>query len=88
MSTPSWVELSERVVAAKSEHLPSQITAMHVRHGWAPDQTCGSCRHLEVNGYSRRVYYKCGLCGVTNGPGTDWRLKWPACGLFEKEGKT
>lgn len=39
--------------------------------------TCGECSHCCRNGR----YIKCDL-NATNGPGTDIRLKWPACVSF------
>lgn len=31
----------------------------------------------------KRTYYKCMLMPVTNGPGSDIRLSWPACVKWE-----
>ena len=48
------------------------------------DHTCKECVHvLRVYG-GRRDYYKCSKAKQTHGPGTDLRLKWPACSLFEE----
>lgn len=54
-----------------------------------PDgEKCRSCQH--AIGRQRtpggKVYYKCGIARheATNGPGTDIRLKDPACARFEK----
>lgn len=58
-----------------------RIAMMHRRHGVTPGQTCGTCRHLTTQGRNR-VYYKCQRYGVSSGSGTDWRLKWAACGLW------
>jgi hypothetical protein len=41
-------------------------------------ETCGTCVNCFAVGRNR-TYYKCRLVAVTNGPGTDVRLKWPAC---------
>jgi hypothetical protein len=48
-------------------------------------ETCRHCRHVIANPTrSRRTFYKCRKRGApTNGPGTDHRLKWRACGRFE-----
>ena len=43
------------------------------------DETCGSCSHA----MKHRVYKKCDLTDLTFGPGTDIRLSWPACVLWE-----
>ena len=47
-------------------------------------ETCGSCVHAEGFRYRRRTYWKCPTVGgLTHGPGTDLRLKWPACNRWE-----
>jgi hypothetical protein len=45
-------------------------------------ETCGSCRHSIAHSVSKR-YFKCNLVPITFGPGTDIRLKWPACVKWE-----
>lgn len=47
---------------------------------------CATCTHLFAFEYSR-VYYKCGLRPNTNGPGTDHRLRWPACAKYQQRQK-
>ena len=43
---------------------------------------CAECRLLwRKTGY-RKAYFKCGLRGDTNGPGTDHRKNWNACTKF------
>lgn len=54
------------------------------KYGATPGHVCKDCGLLDVTGLSRR-YYKCTVYGSTSGPGTDWRLKWPACGLWAEE---
>lgn len=44
---------------------------------------CRDCRHLRMKSFAR-TYYKCNLRVDTNGPGTDHRVRWPACAKFEK----
>ena len=47
-------------------------------------EKCGSCRHLQRSYTSPgRWFNKCALRGVTRGPATDLRLKWPACERWE-----
>ncbi|MBT9255404.1 hypothetical protein KMZ30_07435 [Phycicoccus sp. KQZ13P-1] len=41
--------------------------------------TCGTCSHRQTHRHNSRSYQKCDLVPVTNGPGTDLRLWWPAC---------
>ncbi|MCL6548897.1 MAG: hypothetical protein K6T30_08310 [Alicyclobacillus sp.] len=55
-------------------------------HGYGPPNAlCKSCKHIRRKTvYSGKHYYKCEYRGNTNGPGTDHRLKWRACALFEE----
>jgi len=56
-------------------------------YGPGPDGAkCKECRLLIVNQKSKR-YFKCELRGFTNGPATDHRANWPACGRFVQKEK-
>ncbi len=49
-------------------------------------ESCGSCAHATArNERSESTFWKCGLMrkAWTSGPGTDIRLKWPACERWE-----
>lgn len=48
-------------------------------------QTCGSCNHCRKNATYNRTFYKCGLMrgSWTRGSGSDIRIKWPACSLWD-----
>ena len=46
-------------------------------------ESCGSCSHLLRRGGARNTFFKCELRGVTRGPATDVRKKWPACASWE-----
>lgn len=50
--------------------------------------TCGGCAHLVRVRYHDYAYFKCRKHGMTRGSGTDHRLKWPACRLFEPSDAT
>lgn len=57
---------------------------MQTLYGAGPEgRTCGECVHL-VTRSRARDYFKCLHYGITGGPGTDWRKRWPACGKFEQ----
>lgn len=43
---------------------------------------CKQCVHLYRKHYSK-TYIKCELRKNTNGPGSDHKANWPACGKFE-----
>ena len=49
------------------------------------DSTCRTCQHLigTTTGSGKR-FYKCLMQSITNGPGTDIRMKDEACVLFEE----
>lgn len=65
--------------------LPYRIQDLHHLHG--PGPTKAICKHcnllLSSYGHTAKTYYKCTLSKMTHGPGTDWRVRWPACGAFE-----
>ena len=47
-------------------------------------ETCKTCRYATRVDYHDKRYYKCDLIEQwTHGPGTDIRLKWPACAKWE-----
>lgn len=47
--------------------------------GTGPEgETCGTCGHHVVHIWSKR-YHKCALVKPTRGPGTDIRVRSPAC---------
>lgn len=50
-------------------------------------EACRTCRHAYGTGHGKKTYYKCASArrAATNGPGTDIRLKDPACARWEKE---
>lgn len=62
----------------------SPVEQMRRMYGKRSGFTCGSCRHLTHHG-KNRSYLKCEKFGVTLGPGTDWRAKYHACGLWEAD---
>jgi hypothetical protein len=52
-------------------------------------KTCRDCEHAEgwTNRRGNKTYWKCGLVKHTSGPGTDIRVRTPACSRFKpKEG--
>jgi hypothetical protein len=70
------------VLPAQASRLPQRIRAMHATYGTNPGERCGTCRHLVCKHYNKR-YYKCDQTRQSNGPGTDWRVSWDACGRWE-----
>lgn len=87
-------EQTELAIAAKRLGIPdwkgrpelkSRILLLYQRHGVRSDKRCKSCRHLCCNARAKR-YYKCQKSPITGGAATDWRVNWPACGLWEADG--
>lgn len=53
--------------------------------GPGPDAfRCKSCKNLLARGNGAKNFYKCALRTITNGPATDHKANWPACGKFDK----
>jgi hypothetical protein len=84
MKLPSRAMSPDRLRTARRRVLLERGINPATRRPFAHNgETCGSCAHLQVHQHSRR-YYKCGLVANTGGPGTDIRLRWPACTLWER----
>src|SRR3990167_6921403 len=47
-------------------------------------ESCGSCANAHKKQINR-TFWKCKIMKNTNGPGTDIRLKWPACQRWVKK---
>lgn len=54
-----------------------------VRGAGPEGRTCRSCKFVKANRCTK-TFYKCGKAPITNGPGTDIRLKDQACILYEE----
>lgn len=64
-----------------------KIEAMHARFGVLPEKRCEDCRHL-IKGYVGNTFVrKCTVYGATHSEASDWRKKYVACGLYNKEWK-
>ena len=57
-----------------------KIDAMHARFGTA-DGICGDCPHFVEGLYHDKKLFKCEGYGLTHSEATDWRKRWPACGM-------
>ena len=60
-----------------------RIELMHELFGIDEEHQCKTCCHIERHSMSRS-YYKCIAYGDTPSEASDWRLKWTACGLYNK----
>ena len=64
-----------------------KIDAMHRRFGVLEDKRCEDCSNL-IKGYCGNTFVrKCTVYGATHSEASDWRKKYIACGLFNKEWK-
>lgn len=56
-------------------------------HAFGPGpggKTCSECCNITATQYGNRRIYKCRAYGATCSNASDWRKKWPACGMFGK----
>lgn len=56
---------------------------MHHLFGKDEMHKCKECDHLITVTENRR-WNKCKAYGISSSSSTDWRLKWTACGLYNK----
>lgn len=61
-----------------------KIDLMHDLFREVTNKTCKDCCHL-VSYTASKTWYKCECYGISNSEGTDWRLKWTACGLINQD---
>lgn len=61
-----------------------KIDLMHEMFGEISGKKCGECSNLVMHRYEN-TYYKCRCYGLSSSEATDFRKKWTACGLFNKE---
>ena len=67
--------------------LAARLVVMHTLYGVQAKQRCGSCCFLEHHSGHSRTYLKCAKTRITHGPGSDWRARWSACGLWQPRGE-
>lgn len=64
-----------------------KIDEMHRRFGVLSDKRCEDCDNL-IKGYCGNTFVrKCTVYGATHSEASDWRKKYIACGMFNKEWK-
>ena len=64
---------------------PSRISDMHRMFGVVEGKRCGDCRHFRRYEQGNSKFAKCDLTTQTGGRGTDWKVKFLACGRWETE---
>ena len=64
-----------------------KIDEMHRRFGIVSDKRCEDCSNLIKGRYHGMMLRKCTVYGATHSEASDWRKKYVACGMFNKEWK-
>lgn len=67
-----------------TDYTGRKIEAMYSAFGVFSGETCKDCPHLVEHLYHGKRYYKCRIYGDSSSEATDWRIKWTACGAFDK----
>ena len=65
--------------------LRRKIDLMHDLFGKIEDQKCRDCNNLACGTYHDKTLRKCRVYGLTHSEASDWRLKYTACGMFNRE---
>ena len=65
--------------------MTNKIDEMHRRFGELPDKRCEDCSNLIQGRYNTKYLRKCTVYGATHSEASDWRKKYTACGMFNKE---
>ena len=60
-----------------------KIDLMYRVFGKCDGHKCKDCTNLDKSFYDT-TYYKCKVYGCSRSEATDWRLKWGACGMYNK----
>ena len=62
-----------------------KIEAMHRIFGEIPDKRCEDCSNLIKGQYHTMYLRKCTIYGATHSAASDWRKKYVACGMYNRE---
>lgn len=62
-----------------------KIDLMHHIFDKVEGHTCKECSNLVEGEYHDRVLRKCKVYGLTHSEASDWRKKFVACGMFNKQ---
>lgn len=62
-----------------------KIDEMHRRFGVLEDKYCEDCSNLIKGRYRGMNLRKCTVYGATHSEASDWRKKYTACGMYNKE---
>ena len=62
-----------------------KIERMHLFFGVYAGYKCKDCSNMVSGRYHDKILHKCSVYGLTHSEASDWRLKYEACGMFNKE---
>lgn len=62
-----------------------KIDEMHRRFGELPGKRCEDCSNLIKGRYHDMILRKCTVYGATHSEASDWRKKYTACGMYNKD---
>jgi hypothetical protein len=80
--------IRKNAMLAGGKHPATKMPLRHLQPEHSSEsfiQSCGTCAHSKRYSNGNRGWWKCELVPVTSGPGTDIRLRWPACVKWEPE---
>lgn len=85
LTPPPAAAASDPQQDAARRHRAATLGVMVRRYGPPPDGvTCGGCAHLVRSGGGAGAFPKCRAFRISCSAATDWRLRWPGCGKYEK----
>lgn len=82
MSSPRPLSVSTRRKIRAENMIKEGLHPFGMKLREPRGETCKTCNHSVAKRLGN-IYWKCDLMNNTGGPGTDLRLKWPACQLWE-----
>lgn len=79
-----WEEWLKKTLEENPDlKLPLRMRVMHKMFGKTDGKRCHECKFFMRIQYAG-TYFKCSRSRISGGAATDWRARWPACGLFEE----
>lgn len=66
-----------------SKRIPMDLM-LHAFGNGPEKETCATCCNFLTVRYGNKRIFKCRAYGATWSNASDWRKKWPACGMFGK----
>jgi len=75
------------ITGRKRGNMKNLSVKMHKEYGVVYGKKCKDCCNLTVKSYANK-YFKCTAYGISDWQNTDWRKKYDACGLYNKDFST